>query len=110
MLSYVQKLADKRNVIKKYELSTGVSSPIIYTLPGQDYFCWAQSTSGLEPMRILLSSDGNKLYFYEDNSSTEFKDKQWSAVTIEGDASKLKGITRLAVNAESTKLAIVVNE
>jgi hypothetical protein len=109
-LSYVQKLADKQNVIKRYELSTGVSSPVIYTLPGQDFFCWAQTSPGEKNKRLLLSGDGSKIFIYPDNSSTEFKDKKWQVVIIEGDTTMLKGITRMAASPDNSKLAVVVNE
>ncbi len=109
-MSYVQKLTDKQSVIKKYVISSGISVPIIYSLPGQDFFCWAQTNSDGEIKRFLLSSDGNKLFFYQDNSFTEFKDKKWLPVILEGDTKMLNGVTRLATNADNTKLAVVVGE
>jgi len=109
-LSYVQKLANKQSVIKRYVLSTGVSSPVLYTLPGQDFFCWTQPSSATEQKKFLVSTDGSKLFFHQDYSATEFKDKTWTPVIVEGDASMLKGITRLAINADNTKLAVVVGE
>lgn len=109
-ISYVQKLTDKQFVIKKYVVPTGVSSPIVNMLPGQDFFCWINQGAGNEKKRFLLSSDGNKLFFHADNSSVEFKDKKWQPVIVEGDAKMLKGITRLAVNSDNTKLAVVVAE
>jgi hypothetical protein len=109
-MSYVQKITDKQFVIKKYIISTGVSSPIVNTLPGQDFFCWIDAGSVDAKKRFLLSSDGSKLFFHADNSSVEFKDKQWQPVIVEGDTKMLKGITRMAVNADNTKLAVVVGE
>lgn len=109
-LSYVQKLADKKSVIKRYVLSTGVSSPILFTLPGQDFFCWTQLSPNTEGKKYLVTSDGNKLFFHQDYSATEFKDKTWQPVMVEGDATMLKGVTRLAINADNTKIAVVVNE
>ncbi|HET6993409.1 MAG TPA: hypothetical protein VFI06_00440 [Chitinophagaceae bacterium] len=108
-LSYVQKLVNKQNVIKRYVIATGVSSPIIYTMPGQDFFCWTQ-VNPVDQKKFLVSSDGNKLFFSQDYSATEFKDKNWTPVIVEGNASMLKGVTRLAINADNTKLAVVVNE
>ena len=109
-LSYVQKLADKKSVIKRYVLSSGVSSPILFTLPGQDFFCWTQLSPNADGKKFLVSSDGSKLFFHQDYSATEFKDKTWQPLIVEGDASMLKGITRLAINADNNKLAVVVNE
>jgi hypothetical protein len=55
-------------------------------------------------------SDGKSLFFYTEDPYVEFKDKKWKPVTIKDDHSKLKGVTRLATNADNTKLAIVVSE
>jgi hypothetical protein len=109
-LSYVQRLTGKQNVIKKFMLGSGVSSPIINMLPGQDFFCWLPYSQGADQKRILLSSDGSRIYFYQVDSYTEFKDKQWQPVSIEGPSAGLKGISRMAVNGDHTKLAVVVSE
>jgi hypothetical protein len=109
-LSYVQKLADKQNVIKRFALSTGISSPIIYTLPGQDLFCWVQLYSDKDQKRILLSTDGSKIFSYQEDNGIEFKDKKWQEVAIEGNRIMLKGVTRMSTNADAGKLAVVVSE
>lgn len=109
-LSYVQRLNDKQNTIKKFVLATGVSSPIINMLPGQDFFCWLQYMQGSDLKRILLSSDGNRIYFYQVDAYTEFKDKQWQPVVADVSMKGLKGISRMAVSADHTKLAVVVSE
>ena len=102
-MSFVQKISDNLSVIKKFDMATGRVSNIIYTLPGQDQLAWLQNN-------IILMSDGNKLYFYQENGHEEFKDKQWKPVMIIGNTSMLKGITRLAVNVDNSKLAVVVSE
>jgi Periplasmic component of the Tol biopolymer transport system len=102
-MSFVQKISDKQYVVKKYDLNTGVISSIIAALPGQDQLCWLKDN-------IALMSDGTKLFSFRENSFTELKDRKWQPVIIQGDTSMLKGITRLAVNVENTKLAMVVNE
>jgi tricorn protease-like protein len=108
-LSYVQKLVNKQNVIKRYVIATGVSSPIIFTVPGQDFFCWTQANPA-DQKKFLLAGDGSKLFFSQDYSATEFKDKVWTPMVVEGNSSMLKGVSRLAVSADNTKLAVVVNE
>ena len=102
-MSFVQKINDKQYVIKKYDLNTGVISSIIPALPGQDQLCWLQNNN-------IVMSDGSKLFSFRENSFIELKDRKWKPVIIEGDTSMLKGVTRLAVNIENTKLAMVVNE
>jgi len=109
-LSYVQRVADKQNVIKRYVLATGVSSPIVNTLPGQDFFCWIRQDSSADQKRILLSSDGTKIFTHEDNSFIEFKDKTWQPVIVTGNTGVLKGVSRMAANSSGTKLAVVVSE
>jgi len=37
-------------------------------------------------------------------------DKQWKLVTMKGVGLLFKGITRLATNADNTKIAVVVTE
>ncbi|MFI5131063.1 MAG: TolB family protein [Chitinophagales bacterium] len=109
-LSYVQKLANNQNVIKRYDLATGVSSPIINTLPGQDFFCWVQPNSTGDQKRIMLSSDGTRIFSYETSPFTEFNEKTWQLGIIEGNTTMVKNITRMAANADNTKLAVVVGE
>jgi hypothetical protein len=97
-MSFVQKISEKLSIIKKFDMSTGVISDIISTLPGQDYFAWLQND-------MLLMSDGNKLFVCHDKL-----DSIWQPVIIKGDTTMLKRVTRLAINADNTKLAVVVSE
>jgi hypothetical protein len=97
-MSFVQKISEKLSIIKKFDMSTGVISDIISTLPGQDYFAWLQND-------MLLMSDGNKLFVCHNKL-----DSIWQPVIIKGDTTMLKGVTRLAINADNTKLAVVASE
>jgi hypothetical protein len=97
-MSFVQKVSEKLSIIKKFDMSTGIISDIIPTLPGQDHFTWLQDD-------MLLMSDGNKLFTCRDKL-----DSIWQPVIIKGDTAMLKGITRLAINTDNTKLAVVVSE
>ncbi|HET9825401.1 MAG TPA: hypothetical protein VFP87_08705, partial [Chitinophagaceae bacterium] len=85
------------------DLNTGVIRSIISCLPGQDQFCWLQGGT-------VLMSDGTNLFSFRDNSFTELKDRKWQPVIVKGNASMLKGVTRLATDRENTKLAVVVSE
>ena len=102
-MSFVQKVADKQFVIKKFDMSTGIITTIINALPGQDQICWLQNG-------ILLTSDGSKLFSYQESSFIEVKDRKWQPVIPDSDVAMLKGVTRLATNSDNTKLAIVVSE
>lgn len=102
-MSFVQKISDGQFVIKKFDLNSGVINSIIPALPGQDQLCWLQNST-------ILMSDGSKIFYYHEDAFTELKDRKWQPAIIEGDASMLKGVTRLATNSDNTKLAIVVSE
>ena len=102
-MSFVQKVADKQFVVKKFDMNTGIITTIINALPGQDQLCWLQNG-------IILMSDGSKFFSYQENSFTEVKDRKWQPVILDGDVSMLKGVTRLATNVDNSKLAVVVSE
>ena len=102
-MSFVQKISDTLSVLKKFNLGSGAVSNIIYTVKGKDQLTWLQNN-------IVVMSDGKQIFFYKEDPYSEFKDKKWKAVTITGNGIKLKSITRLATNAENTKLAVVVSE
>jgi len=102
-MSFLQKVAEKQFVVKKFDLNSGIVTSIIPALPGQDQLCWLHNNT-------ILMSDGSKLFFYRENSFTELKDRKWQPVIIQGDQSMLKGVTRLATNSENTKVAVVVSE
>lgn len=95
--SFIDKSSPDQWVIKKYEPATKAISPIVNTPGKSEDICW--TTNG-----YILTSDGEKLYFYKPDSG-----KEWQAIETK-DLPMLKKITRLAVNKENTKLAVVVSE
>jgi hypothetical protein len=97
-MSFIQKIPEKRSVIKKFDMSNGVISTINSTLEGQDHLTWLQNN-------MMLMSDGTKLF-----ACRNTLEAGWQPVMVEGDNTMLKGVTRLAVNADNTKLALVVSE
>ena len=84
-------------------MATGVISTIVNCLPEQDHFTWLQHG-------LMITSDGNKLYYHQENAFEETKDKNWKLVITTGQTSMLKGVTRLAANSANNKLAVVVSE
>ena len=102
-MSFIQRISDTLSVIKKFDLNNDAVTNIIYTLKGKDLLTWLNNNT-------ILMSDGKKIFSYQANAYEEFKDHKWKPVIIKGNTAMLKGITRLAVNADNTKLAIVVNE
>jgi len=97
-MSFVQKVSENLSIIKKFDMNTGVISTITPTLPGQDQLTWLQND-------IIVMSDGSRIFSYQPG-----KDKEWQPVTITGNTSILKGVTRLATNVADNKLAVVVSE
>lgn len=97
-MSFIQRIPEKTSVIKKFDMSNGVISTITLTLPGQDHIVWLQNNT-------ILMSDGKKVFAYRPGTDFAFM-----PVTVEGDVSMLKGVSRLATNADNTKLAVVVSE
>jgi hypothetical protein len=97
-MSFVQKIPGQRSVIKRFDMGSGVISTINPALEGQDFFTWLQND-------MMLMSDGTKLF-----TCRNTLEAGWQPVNIEGDVVMLKGVTRLAVNADNTKLAVVVSE
>ncbi len=97
-MSFVQTISANEKQIMKYDLASGIISTIATTIPGKEDLAWLNKN-------MILMSDGGGVYFYDINN----KDG-WQPAFIEGDASMLKGITRLALNEKKTKLAVVVSE
>ena len=97
-MSFVQKITDSTSVITRFDPATGATSPLAFTLKRIDQLTWLQNN-------IMLMSNGKALF-----SSVAGAGAVWKPVIVEGDASMLKGVTRLATNSTNTKLAVVVSE
>lgn len=97
-MSFVQNMPGNEKNIMKYDLANGTIIKIANTIPGKEDLTWLNKNT-------ILMADGNGVYFYDLNTK-----EGWVPLFIEGDASMLKGITRLAVNSSMTKLAVVVSE
>lgn len=97
-MSFVKIISPNTNQIQKLNLENGTISQITNTIPGQEHIAWLQQN-------VLIMGKGTGLYLFDLK-----KNDGWQPVFIEGDASLLKGITRLAVNESRTKLAVVVSE
>jgi hypothetical protein len=102
-MSFVQKISDTLSVLKRFDLTSGAVSNIIYTVKGKDQVTWLQNNT-------LLMSDGKQILYYRLDPFTEFKDRKWKPVTLLSQVHKLNSITRLATNPDNTKLAVVVAE
>lgn len=94
-ISFVDKSADAW-FIKKFIAVDSIST-ITTTLPGREDLAWT-------PDGKIIMSDGKKLFFYDTVKKTE-----WHEVTLP-NAMPAGLITRLAINKNGDKLALVVNE
>jgi hypothetical protein len=96
-ISFVHKLTDTQWVIKKFNTESMTVSVVANTLPGREDIAWT-------PDGRIISSDGAKLFFLDP------AEKKWIEIEVTKGSTPLKGITRLAVNADGDKLAVVVSE
>ena len=97
-MSYIDKSMSDNWRITKFDPNTKKSSIIASTLHQREDMVWTQN-------HLILMSDGRKIYFLNPNA-----DDGWIEVKTEGDFTNIKGITRMALNKENSKLAIVVSE
>ncbi|MBC7946615.1 MAG: hypothetical protein H7Y42_01965 [Chitinophagaceae bacterium] len=97
-MSFVQTISDKESIVQRFNPTTMTVCNVISALPGQDHLAWLNGNT-------LLMSDGNQLFYY-----TIGKTNSWQPVEFEGQTKPINGISRLAVNGERTKIAVVVNE
>jgi hypothetical protein len=95
--SFIDKSNPEQWVIKAFDPVTKTTIPIIHTLGKSEDICWT-------PNGYILTSDGEKLYAYKPQLS-----KEWQLIDTK-NLLWLKKITRITVNKENTKLAVVVSE
>ncbi|HUS00356.1 MAG TPA: hypothetical protein VMY77_01440, partial [Chitinophagaceae bacterium] len=94
-ISFIQK-SPGAWLIKQYDVSLKKESTIMPALPKGEFHAWTKKG-------LLLMSDGQYIYFARRGNN------KWLKVNIKGDM-LLKNITRLALNEQNTKLAVVVSE
>ncbi len=97
-MSFIQKISAKENGIKKFDLASGKITAVISSLSGQDHIVWLQHNT------IISGSEMNLFSFNTD------VDKEWKPVIIQSGNILLKSVTRIAVNSDNTKLAVVISE
>jgi hypothetical protein len=97
-ISFIQKNTGNDWEIKKLESENMKISTITKTLPGREDITWTREGK-------IISSDGKKIYFI--NPANE---NIWMEVSILSGSDLLNGVTRLAVNANGDKLAVVIAE
>lgn len=93
-VSFIQKDSSSW-MIKEYNIVSNNVSAIMPTLPNRDFLAWTKNG-------LIIMSDGKDLYFARPRNS-------WQKVNIKGDM-PLKSITRLVINEQNNKMAVVVSE
>jgi len=94
LVSYISKEKDSIWEVKSVDPTTGETKFIVETLPKSEDMCW------LNPDTILMGKD-DKLYKFKLNN-----DEEWVEVASLSNYG-ISNITRLSVNSDSTKLALV---
>ncbi len=97
-ISFIQKASDANWEIKKLEPEKMKITRLAATLPGREDITWTADGK-------IISSDGTKIYFLDPE-----KGQNWVEVYVQSGRELLKGVTRLAVNANGDKLAVVISE
>jgi Tol biopolymer transport system component len=97
-MSFINKSDNDQWQIERYDIKTGAITAIAPTLPKKEDITWTNNG-------IIISSDGDKLFYLKPDTA-----KLWQPIEVKSDTSLLKGITRLAVNPDNTKIAVVVSE
>lgn len=97
-MSYVDKTDSLSWKIKRLDLATMQISDIAPTLLRKEDMTWTSTG-------IIIMSNGTDLFSLQPGSS-----EGWQKINIANNGSSIQGITRLAVNADNSKLAIVVRE
>lgn len=93
-ISFIQK--DSTGwMIKEYNIQSGKVGVIMPALPGRDFLAWTKKG-------LIIMSDGKDIFFAKPGN-------KWQKIEIRSDL-PLKNITRLAINEQNTKLAVVISE
>lgn len=95
--SFIDKSSADQWIIKQFDPTSQKISPIVNTIGKSEDITWTSNG-------YILSSDGEKLYAYKPQSS-----KEWTLIDT-SHLPMLKKISRMAVNKDNNKLALVVSE
>ena len=97
-ISFIQRGESQSQVMRfNYEkMTVAVITP---TIGEGDHVTWT-------PTGLLLMSDGTKLYYFNPHHSH----RGWKDVEVVSGAELLKGVTRIAVNSDGTRIAVVIAE
>lgn len=95
-VSFVHKTSTTEWLIKRVD-KNGTINTITKTLPGKEDLVWSADGK-------IFMSDGNRVLYFDTKKKSD-----WKEITLPPEFPK-KTITRIAINAAATKIALVVAE
>jgi len=98
-LSFIKKIDSEHWQIRQFNNRTKGMSTIANTLKGREDLAWTNNG-------IILMGDGNKIFALD----TKLDSGKWKEIKIFGNQDFLKNISRIAINKDNSKLAVVVAE
>jgi len=93
-LSFVRKIDRDNWWVEVLDLDTGEFTRLVQTLPGREDYAWT-------PDGRIVMGDGSKLYMTRPG-------QEWAEIA-DLESAGIVGITRLAINEDGTRIAIVGN-
>jgi hypothetical protein len=97
-ISFIQ-VGETGSQVMRFDTETMKVNVITPTVSNGDHVAWT-------PGGLLLTSDGADLFYFNPSHPSG----GWKKATVESGADLLKGVTRLAVNADGNRIAIVISE
>ncbi|MEQ8362061.1 MAG: hypothetical protein RH948_04275 [Cyclobacteriaceae bacterium] len=97
-MSFIHKRSENDWVINRLDIISKKITTITSTLKGSEDITWTNDGR-------IISSDGEKLFFYNPKLKSEWKEIEMNLGNI-----KISDITRLAITKDGKKLAVVVSE
>jgi Tol biopolymer transport system component len=97
-ISFIHKVSAADWQIKKLNTETMQITTVTNTLPGREDIAWTADGK-------IISSDGTSIFFFD-----TVRDKKWMKATVADGGDQLKGITRISVNTEGNRIAVVISE
>ncbi len=97
-MSFVDKTDSANWRIKRLDIATMQVTDIGATLPKREDMCWTGTG-------LVIMSNGTELFSLDPKTG-----EGWQKILFDFNDPAIKGITRLAVNADNSKMAIVVQE
>jgi hypothetical protein len=97
-ISFIQR-GESQSQLMRFNYEKIAVTAITPTIGEGDHITWT-------PTGLVLTSDGTKLYYLNPHHAS----RGWKEVEVDSGSELLKGVTRLAVNAQGTRIAVVIAE